>query len=124
MTKIGETTDNQNHPNEDIILSLAPCRLRKGISLEQIAAVTKIGVRSLEAIERGEFEKLPGGIYNTSYLRQYARQIDFDESKLVEYYHAKMGITPPQAEVYTGSEQVERKPILRLVRHSLAAFNQ
>jgi cytoskeletal protein RodZ len=56
------------------------------LSLEQIAAATKIGVRSLEAIERGDFRKLPGGIYNTSYIRQYARAIDYDESILLAYY--------------------------------------
>ena len=58
----------------------------RGISLEQIAAATKISVRSLEAIERGDFSKLPGGIYNTSYIRQYARAIDYDESNLLAFY--------------------------------------
>jgi cytoskeletal protein RodZ len=68
------------------ILGLASIRRNRGISLEQIAAATKIGVRSLDAIERGEFSKLPGGIYNTSYIRQYARAIDYDESILLAYY--------------------------------------
>jgi len=52
------------------ILGLATIRQNRGISLAQIAELTKISVRSLEAIERGEFSKLPGGIYNTSYIRQ------------------------------------------------------
>jgi cytoskeletal protein RodZ len=54
--------------------------------LEEIAAATKISVRSLQAIECGDFKKLPGGIYNTNYIRQYARAIDFDESTLLNYY--------------------------------------
>jgi len=68
------------------VLGLANIRKNRGVSLEQIAAATKISVRSLDAIERGDFGKLPGGIYNTSYIRQYARAIDYDESALLAYY--------------------------------------
>jgi cytoskeletal protein RodZ len=69
------------------LLALAAIRNNRGISLHQIAESTKISVRSLEAIERGEFEKLPGGIYNTSYIRQYARAIDYDESAILAVYY-------------------------------------
>jgi len=77
--------------NEDIsVLGLESIRRNRGISLAQIAESTKISVRSLEAIERGDFRKLPGGIYNTSYIRQYARAIDYDESAILAYYHRTM----------------------------------
>ena len=72
---------------ENSVLGLATIRMNRGITLEQIAASTKIGVRQLDAIERGDFKKLPGGIYSTSYIRQYARAIDYDESTLLEVYH-------------------------------------
>jgi cytoskeletal protein RodZ len=68
-------------------LELATIRRNRGISLESISESTKISVRSLEAIEKGDYRKLPGGIYNTSYIRQYARAIDYDESLLLEAYH-------------------------------------
>ena len=76
---------------EKSVLGLATIRHNRGITLEQIAASTKISLRSLEAIERGEFRKLPGGIYNTSYIRQYARAIDYDESELLAFYHRETG---------------------------------
>ena len=66
--------------------NLAALRRQKGISLCHIADSTKIGVRYLEAIERGQFSKLPGGIYNVSYIRQYARAINVNEVELVERY--------------------------------------
>ena len=75
---------------EKSVLGLATIRRNRGISLEQIAASTKISVRSLQAIEQGEFRKLPGGIYNTSYIRQYARAIDYDESAILAVYHRFM----------------------------------
>jgi cytoskeletal protein RodZ len=76
------------------VLGLATIRQNRGISLAQIAESTKISIRSLEAIEQGEFNKLPGGIYNTSYIRQYARAIDYDESALLSYYNQSSGVTP------------------------------
>ena len=81
---------------ENSILGLATIRRNRGISLEQIAESTKISVRSLKAIECGEFKKLPGGIYNTSYIRQYAQAIDFDESELLAYYKAAVGGGPSE----------------------------
>ena len=65
---------------------LSTLRQKRGISLGQIAAQTKIGVHYLEGIERGQFAKLPGGIYNTSYIRQYARAIGFPEDDLLRLY--------------------------------------
>jgi cytoskeletal protein RodZ len=75
---------------EESVLGLSAIRRNRGISLEQIADSTKISIRSLEAIEQGEFRKLPGGIYNTSYIRQYARAIEYDESALLAFYKGEM----------------------------------
>ena len=74
------------------VLGLATIRRNRGISLEQIAESTKINIRSLKAIEGGDFQKLPGGVYNTSYIRQYAKAIDFDEAELLAFYRIKMGV--------------------------------
>lgn len=76
---------------ERSVLGLTTIRRNRGISLEQIAQATKISVRALEAIEAGDFHKLPGGIYNTSYIRQYARAIDYDESAILAVYHQSLG---------------------------------
>ena len=65
---------------------VAALRHQKGISLHQIAEATKIGVRYLEAIECGQFAKLPGGFYNVSYIRQFARAIEASEAELLERY--------------------------------------
>ena len=46
----------------------------------------------LDAIERGLFSKLPGGIYNISYIRQYARAIECDEARLLDYYRASAAV--------------------------------
>lgn len=68
-------------------------RLEKGIELEQIVRDTKIPLRYLVAIEGQEFEKLPGGVYNINYIRQYAQAIGYDESELLSLYRSKV---PPE----------------------------
>ncbi len=67
-------------------LKLESCRAKSGLSLEKIADVTKISIRFLRAIENEEYEKLPGGIFDRSYLRQYAASIGFEEAKLLDHY--------------------------------------
>lgn len=75
-------------------LGLDHFRKVAGVTLDQIAANTKISVRFLRAIEAGEYEQLPGGIFSTSYLRQYAAAIGYDESALLEHYERKMNPQP------------------------------
>jgi hypothetical protein len=76
-------------------LELAWSRKKAGVSLGDIAEETKISLRFLRAIEDEEFEKLPGGIFSTSYLRQYAMAIGYDEAELLAHYNRKMN--PPAA---------------------------
>lgn len=86
-------------------LNLATQRQKKGISLEQIAEATKISIRFLRAIEDEEFEKLPGGIFNTSYLRQYAAATGLEESILLAYYDRLVNPILPPANVPSASER-------------------
>ena len=74
---------------------LTELRRSRKISVAQIAALTKIKPDYLTAIEQGEFEKLPGGVYTTSYIRQYARAIDFPEHDLLLRFNSMMGTSSP-----------------------------
>src|SRR5579863_9851989 len=84
--------------NSSLFLIAAAKRRERGISLDQIATATKISIRSLQAIEEGDFRKLPGGIYNTSYIRQYARAIDVDECELIAVYEESTGVVSNHSE--------------------------
>lgn len=74
---------------------LSVMRESKNIRLAQISAETKIGIPSLEAIEAGDYRQLPGGIYNISYIRQYARFVGLDEEALLADYRSKAGAAIP-----------------------------
>jgi len=72
-------------------LDLTRFRKKAGVKIEEIAEETKISLRFLRAIEAEEFEKLPGGIFTTSYLRQYAAAIGFNEAELLAHYAHRTG---------------------------------
>jgi cytoskeletal protein RodZ len=74
---------------------LTELRRSRRISVDQIATLTKIKTDYLRAIEQGDFGKLPGGVYTISYIRQYARSIDFPEDDLLLRFNSMTGSTAP-----------------------------
>ncbi len=66
-------------------------REMRGITLEEIAESTKIGTRSLRALEGEDFDKLPGGIFNKGFVRAYARYLGIDEEQAVTDFMAAYG---------------------------------
>jgi cytoskeletal protein RodZ len=104
-------TGTSSSPHRRFVLELDLPRFRKraGVSLEEIVQRTKISSRFLQAIEDEQFDQLPGGIFSTSYLRQYAAAIGYDEEALISYYIQKSNPSsavakPPQRE--TGSRKL------------------
>jgi transcriptional regulator with XRE-family HTH domain len=53
-------------------------RERREITLRAIADRTKIGTGRLQALERGDVSRWPGGIYRRSFIRAYAEAIGLD----------------------------------------------
>ncbi|MBI1895215.1 MAG: helix-turn-helix domain-containing protein [Acidobacteria bacterium] len=79
-------------------LNLEHFRRRSGVSLDHITDRTKISVRFLRAIEAEEFDKLPGGVFNTSYIRQYAAAIGYCEQELLAHYEAWTRAANPESD--------------------------
>ena len=61
-------------------------RERRGVSLRQIAATTKISMAALEALERNDVSKLPGGIFSRSFVRSYATEVGLDPDETVREF--------------------------------------
>src|SRR5579859_2754328 len=66
--------------------TLRQARLRSGYDLDKLAAKTKINPRYLEAIESGDFDKLPGGIFARMFVKQYADALGLDGAAFAEEY--------------------------------------
>jgi cytoskeleton protein RodZ len=82
----------------EISRRLRAAREQAGLSIEDVAATTKIRRAALQAIERGEFERLPGDFYTRAFLRTYARELHLPADEIVHDYDEERGVAPPPPE--------------------------
>ena len=68
---------------------LREARERRGISLRQIANATKIAVSVLEALERNDISRLPGGIFGRAFVRSYAIEVGLDPETTIQEFIAQ-----------------------------------
>jgi cytoskeleton protein RodZ len=95
-------------------------RESRGITLREISEQTRISTRYLEAIEADDYKRLPGGIFNKSFIKAYAKYIGFDEKEALEAYSRTardqgtspddVVSTPYQPRVYTDGNS--RSPLV------------
>ena len=85
----------------DFGLRLRQARERRGLSLRQIATVTKINLSFLEGIESNDPSKLPGGIFSRSFVKAYAQEVGLDPEATVREFLAtfEQDVVPPPAVV-------------------------
>ncbi|HJQ33947.1 MAG TPA: helix-turn-helix domain-containing protein [Pyrinomonadaceae bacterium] len=99
---------------------LRRAREARGVTLREVSEQTRITMRHLEAIEADNYKDLPGGIFNKSFVKSYARYVRFDEARAVELYERQaraaglhtdeVATTPQRARVYTG--EATRSPLM------------
>jgi cytoskeletal protein RodZ len=100
-------------------------REARGIGLREICDQTRISVHYLEAIEANDYKKLPGGVFNRSFIKAYAKCIGYDEREAIEGYtrflreHGgessdDVSTHPLQSKVYTDTPAT-RSPVLTVV---------
>lgn len=70
----------------DIGARLRSARQARGISLRQIADATKLSVNTLEALERGQIGRLPGGIYRRSIVRAFASEVGLEPEATLQAF--------------------------------------
>ncbi len=69
-------------------------REARGVSLKEIAAATRIHENYLRALEENDYGTLPGAVFITGFLRNYATHLGLDADKIVIEFEA-MKIEPP-----------------------------
>jgi cytoskeleton protein RodZ len=96
--------------------------------LRQIATSTRISVMSLEALERSDLSRLPGGIFTRSFIRAYAQEVGLDPDRTIQDFIAEL---PPEAATATAhpagiedSEKLEsdRKAVATALRLALVSL--
>ncbi len=93
--------------------TLREARERRGLSLRQISNATKISMPTLEALERNDFARLPGGIFGRGVVRSYAVEVGLDPESTLETFigqlphDAAITASRPAAAQIEDFEQVE-----------------
>lgn len=105
-------------------------REQQGVSLEAIAADTKIKMSLLEALERDDVSQWPRGIFRRAYIRAYARAIGVEPDAVVrefmDLYPDTIDVLPAGAVAWPEDDGDPAVPppatrFQRLIRSAIAA---
>ena len=70
---------------------LRAAREKTGLSLDDIAAQTRIPRRHLESIENADWDALPAPTYTTGFAKSYASAVGLDRTEIGDQLRAEMG---------------------------------
>lgn len=79
----------QGERYEGVGHSLKVVRERRSLALTDVSARLRIRRPYLEAIEEGRFSELPGAVYVSGFLRQYAEFLGLDPDQVLKSYQAE-----------------------------------
>ena len=81
---------NPVKPDENIKetgTDLRAAREEKGLTLQEISQLTKIGVSILDAIEKREFSQLLEPVYSRAFIKTYAKALSIDSEEILSSYN-------------------------------------
>jgi cytoskeleton protein RodZ len=93
-TADAQQSENQDEAEEPIGHTLRDARVARGEDAATVAAKLKMRRDQLEAIEAGDYAKLPGRTYALGFLRSYARYLELDDEAIVQRFKAESGGEP------------------------------
>lgn len=86
-------------------------REERGVTLREIADTTKISVSVLEALERNDVSRLPGGIFSRGFVRAYAEQVGADPDRTVREFAARFaGGSPVSGAPHLFAQEIDTDP--------------
>src|SRR5207248_11161732 len=92
---------------------LRAAREEKGLSLDDIAAQTRIPRRHLDSIENADWDALPAPTYTTGFAKSYASAVGLDRTEIGDQLRAEMGgqrFAANAAEVYEAADPARTMP--------------
>ncbi|MDD5294498.1 MAG: helix-turn-helix domain-containing protein, partial [Patescibacteria group bacterium] len=119
---------NEFRPNKILSASevvaeeLIKRRQEKNLNLKDVAKKLNIKHEYLEALENGEYAKLPAGVYGKNFLREYAVYLGLDSRKLLKELEAdrSFGGAARGKEIF--SQQVVKKHNFLVVPKIVRSF--
>lgn len=87
---------------------LRKAREARGVSLPALAQATRIRLDFVEALESGEFAKLPGEVFGRGFVRSISRTLGSDTERLIESFDLAWG--PSSAPQSVLKVEIKNKP--------------
>ena len=88
---------------------LAAQRELNGVSLNDIAERTRIPLRHLEELERGDISQWPVGVYAKSWAREYADEAGIDPDEVIALVAPVAAVEPTIEEIKQVREEKEQR---------------
>lgn len=92
---------------------LREAREAKGLSVEDIAAQTRIPTRHLTSLEESDWDKLPAATYSVGFAKNYAGAVGLDRNEISEQLRTEMGgtrIPAAHPEIYETADPARTMP--------------
>ncbi|GAC1541286.1 MAG: hypothetical protein NVS2B7_13910 [Herpetosiphon sp.] len=70
---------------------LRTSREERGMSMAEAANTTRILPRYLQALERGDYQSLPGDVYARGFIRNYAQLLNLPAEEMIAQYRRERG---------------------------------
>ena len=93
---------------------LRAARQAEGLTLEDVAARTRVPVRHLAMIEDGLYEGLPAATYSAGFVKAYARVLGMDGQALSDAFRREIGravVRPARPEPYEPADPGRTPPL-------------
>ena len=74
------------YPNKTLGERLKSYRKRKRLTLEKAEEETKVRLKYLEALENGDYNKLPADVYTIGFLAKYAEFLEAPHDEIISAY--------------------------------------
>ena len=82
-----------------------------GYSLEDVAGITRINLRYLEAIEKDDFEKIPGETFSHGFIRSFARCIGISDEEISRKIRETLKTEPQAVNTQNQDDMAERSVV-------------
>jgi len=73
---------------------LRDLRARRGLSLDEVARLTRVASRYIEALETVAYGSLPAPVFTRGYIRAYCQALHEPVEEALALYHSQSGRTP------------------------------
>lgn len=103
----------------DFGAKLRQARVKRGVSLEEIASASKISIAVLEELERNDISRLPQGVLGRGFIRSYATQVGLEPEATVAEFVARFPTESVTAGYQTLEQQIEEQQLEDKRRWSL-----